>query len=358
MKNLTISDLDMLEIGSGILGAGGGGDPYIGKLMAKEQILRGRPISLISSQEIENDSEILPVAMMGAPVIMIEKIPSGNEIIKSLDYYEHILEKKVDYLTPIEIGGVNSTIPLVVSALTGKPVLDGDGEGRAFPELQMVTFHLGGVQASPVAMSDERGNTNIIIATDNHWAERIARSVTVRFGGSAYISLYHMNAYIYKKWAIKNTITKCIAIGTAILDAKKSGKNRLDSLLDETSGILIFRGKIIEIQRKVENGFAKGTAIIEGSQDFNGKRMKIDFQNENLIAEIDGGVITSVPDIITVLDVESLLAITTEHLRYGFKVNVVAMKCDERWRTKKGLETVGPKYFGYNIEYKPTEALI
>lgn len=358
MRELTLSDLEMLEIGSGILGTGGGGDPYIGKLMAKEQLLRGKSITLISADEIENNSEILPVAMMGAPVIMIEKIPSGNEVMKSLNYYEHVLGKKVNYVTPIEIGGVNSTIPLVVSALTGKPVLDGDGEGRAFPELQMVTFHLGGVDASPVAMFDERGNNNIVIASDNLWAEKIARAVTVRFGGSAYISLYHMTANVYKKWAVKNTITKCIDIGIALSDAKKSGGNRLDRLLDETDGTHIFTGKIVEIQRRVEKGFARGSTIIEGSEDFRGKKMKIEFQNENLIAELDGRVIATVPDLITIIDIDSSLAITTEHLKYGFRVNVIAMKCDEKWRTNKGLEIVGPKYFGYSVEYKPIEALI
>lgn len=358
LKDLTIKDIEMIEIGAGILGTGGGGDPYIGKLMAREQILRGRKITLISPDEVDNESQILPVAMMGAPVIMIEKLPGGKEVIKALDYYEKNLNKKVDYIAPIEIGGVNSTIPLVVSAITGKPVLDGDGEGRAFPELQMVTFHLGDINASPIAMFDERGNNNIVIATDNIWGERIARSVTVRFGGSAYIALYHMNGKNFKKWAVRDTISKCIMIGESLEDAKKTGKNRLDVLLDVTNGRHIFTGKIIEIQRRVEKGFAKGSAIIEGTGDYTRRQMKIDFQNENLIAAIDGEVITSVPDLITIIDSESTLAITTEHLKYGFRVNVIVMKCDDKWRTEKGLRTVGPRYFGYDIDYKPMEELL
>ena len=47
---------------------------------------------------------------------------------------------------PIECGGINSTIPLVVGAMTGLPVVDADGMGRAFPELQMETFSVLGVQ--------------------------------------------------------------------------------------------------------------------------------------------------------------------------------------------------------------------
>lgn len=358
MEKITLEKLELLEIGAAILGTGGGGDPYIGKLMAREQLLRGKTIELISPEEADTDGQLLPVAMMGAPVIMIEKVPGGKEVVKSLRFYEENLNRKVDYIAPIEIGGVNSTIPLVVAAVTGKPVIDGDGEGRAFPELQMVTFHLGGIEASPVAMFDERGNNNIVLATDNMWAERIARSVTVRFGGSAYIALYHMDVSDFRKWAVKNTITKCIEIGQSVTEARKQGKNRIDAILDETGGSQIFSGKIIEVQRWVDKGFSRGSMTIEGINDFSGKNMKIDFQNENLIAKVDGEVVATVPDLITVLDSESSLAITTEHLKYGYRVDVIAMKCDSKWRTEKGLETVGPKYFGYDIPYKPVEELI
>jgi DUF917 family protein len=358
VRDLNVQDLENLEVGAGILGTGGGGDPYIGKLLAREQLLRGKKITLVDPKEVDSESEILPVAMMGAPVIMIEKVPGGKEVVKSLEYFEKNLKESIDFITPIEIGGVNSTVPLAVAGMTGKPVVDGDGEGRAFPELQMVTFHLGDIQASPVAMFDERGNNNIVMATDNVWAERIARSVTVRFGGSAYVALYHMKGIDYKKWAVLNTITKCIDIGDAIMDAKRSGRNVFDALLDETGGVMIFSGKIIEVKREVERGFARGSTVIEGSGEFRNKHMRIDFQNENLMASIDGEIITSVPDLITILDSETSVAITTEHLKYGFRVNVMVMKCDERWRTAKGLETVGPRYFGYDIEYRPMEELI
>ena len=31
--------------------------------------------------------------------------------------------------------------------------------GRAFPELQMVTFTIGGMSATPMALTDEKGNS-------------------------------------------------------------------------------------------------------------------------------------------------------------------------------------------------------
>jgi hypothetical protein len=64
-----------------------------------------------------------------------------------------------------------------------------------------------------------------------------------------------------------------------------------------------------------------------------------------------------VPDLISVLDLESGLPITTEGLRYGNRAIVVGSPCNPKWRTKEGLELVGPRYFGYDFDYTPLEGL-
>ena len=48
LKTLTESDIEALEIGSAILGTGGGGNPYIGKLRARQALREGYPMRLIS----------------------------------------------------------------------------------------------------------------------------------------------------------------------------------------------------------------------------------------------------------------------------------------------------------------------
>lgn len=50
---------------------------------------------------------------------------------------------------PIEAGGVNSMLPIAAAARLGLPLVDCDGMGRAFPELQMVTFTIGGLKRRP-----------------------------------------------------------------------------------------------------------------------------------------------------------------------------------------------------------------
>ncbi|MEM1605010.1 MAG: DUF917 domain-containing protein [Fervidicoccaceae archaeon] len=348
-------DIRDLALGAAVLGTGGGGDPYIGMLMALQALERGKKIEVVSLDHAGDNDLVIPVAGMGTPTVMIEKIPNGREALYALKLLESHYGKQVDYITPIEEGGINSTIPLVVAAERDKPVLDGDGMGRAFPELQMVTFHLVGVKATPMAMADEKGNAVLLDTVDNYWAEKIARVVTVRMGGTAWIAIYPMTGRKYREGAVNRSITYAIEIGRTLREAKKMGANPIDALLDITRGYLLFEGKIVDVARYNIGGFARGEARLEGLDSFRGKSMIVKFQNENLVALVNGEVVASVPDLIVILDKETVRPITTERLRYGLRVIVVGIPCDPKWRTPKGLETVGPRYFGYDIDYVPIE---
>jgi DUF917 family protein len=83
----------------------------------------------------------------------------------------------------------------------------------------------------------------------------------------------------------------------------------------------------------------------------------LEIQNENLVALENGELRAIVPDLISVLDVESAEAITTERLRYGQRVAVIAYACDPVWRTPAGLQLAGPTAFGYEHPYVPVEEL-
>ena len=43
---------------------------------------------------------------------------------------------------PVETGGINSFAPLIAGAKVGLPVMDADGMGKAFPELQVCYLHI------------------------------------------------------------------------------------------------------------------------------------------------------------------------------------------------------------------------
>jgi len=385
MRKLGAQEVEDIALGAAVLGTGGGGDPHIGKLMALQAIAEHGPVDLIDLDEVPDDALLMPLAMMGAPTVIVEKIPNGDEFPRVYHALRQFLGKEVYATMPIEAGGVNSMIPVASAALLGIPLVDADGMGRAFPELQMVTFHLGGITATPMAMTDEKGNLVILSTVTNLWTERLARSATVVMGGSAMIAIYPLTGAQAKQWGIRGIVSKTEEIGRTLrLWGRREGTIRaqaaalrrdvccpqageiaeggaagpgdaVEAILGLTGGFLLFRGKVVDVVRRTVGGFARGEAVFEGMDEFRGRTMRIQFQNENLIATCDGEVWASVPDLITVLDAETARPITTEGLRYGCRAVVVGIPCDAKWRTPQGLETVGPRYFGYEVEYIPLE---
>ncbi|MBV7338859.1 DUF917 domain-containing protein [Chloroflexi bacterium TSY] len=355
MRRIHAENMEDLAIGAAVLGTGGGGDPYIGKLMAIEAINNYGPVQLLDVSELDDDALVVPSAMMGAPTVMVEKMPSGEEIIHAFKSLEEYLGRKIDATVSIEAGGLNSTTPFSVAAQLGIPLVDADGMGRAFPEIQMVTCTLYGVDATPMAMADEKGNSLIINTINNHWTETFARSATMEMGATAMIALYAMTGKQLKEGMIPGTLTLAETIGRSIREAREKNEAPIQKVLELTNGYEVFRGKIVDVQRQTVAGFAKGEATFSGVEGYSGSQMTLNFQNEHLVAIQDGEIVVSTPDLITVLDAETGEPITTEGLRYGFRVVVLGMPCDGKWRTPEGLALVGPKYFGYDIDYTPVE---
>jgi len=355
MRLITPEQLDDIALGAAVLGTGGGGDPYIGKLMAQEAIRRKGPVTLLDPDELDDDALVIPSAMMGAPTVMLEKAPRGTEIVTAFQAIQTYLGRTATATMSAEAGGLNSTTPFVVAAELGIPLVDADMMGRAYPELQMVTPTMYGISASPIAVADEKGNSAIFTTINNHWTEVFARTITVDMGCSAMIASYAMSGKQVKDTCVLRTITKIEEIGQTIREAHRQHIDPIEAVRAITSGFVIWRGKISDVARRTETGFARGDTSIAGTGKYSGKTLKLSFQNEFLLAATEDETVACTPDLITVLDAETGEPITTESLRYGFRVAVLGIPCDPRWRTPAGMELVGPNYFGYQTEYVPIE---
>jgi DUF917 family protein len=355
MRLVHPENLEDIALGAAVLGTGGGGDPYIGKLMGIDAIRKYGPVQLVAPAEIPDDCFVAASAMMGAPTVMVEKLPRGQEIVDAFLALQTYLDRKLDYTTSAEAGGLNSTTPFTVAAQLGIPVVDADGMGRAFPEIQMVTPTMYGIAATPMAIADEKGNASIINTMDNHWTERLARTICIEMGTTAMIALYPMTGRQLKDTMVAGTLTRAERIGQAIRQARQQHHNPIEALRGVIGGFELFRGKVADVQRRTEAGFARGEATFEGTEKWDGSQLTLRFQNEHLLAVRDGRVIASVPDLITILDAETGEPVTTEGLRYGFRVVVLGIPCDPKWRTPDGLALVGPRYFNYDIEFVPVE---
>jgi len=350
-----------LARGAAFLGSGGGGDPYYSRLLA-EAALDGHGIPLLPLDTLADDALVVPCGWIGAPTVSVEKLPSGKEAIASLRRLEQLFERPIDAVMPIEIGGGNGLAPLIAAAEMGVPVVDADGMGRAFPESQMAIFNIRGLSACPSVLTAACGSLTVIETGDNLKHERIARALAVALGGIAHMVEYPLTGAQAKANAIPGSVSSAIAAGAAIRTARARGEDPFAALYSalRATGLYphageLFDGKIVDLERETRDGFSIGKVIVDG---FGGEgRMEIVFQNENLLATLDGRVCAMVPDLITVMDRETAETITTERLKYGQRVKVVAAAAPAMLREEGALNFVGPAAFGLDMEFAPVETL-
>ena len=353
VKKLTFVDkksLNAIALGGAVLGSGGGGDPYVGRLMTQQSIEKSGGVKVIDIESLPDDALILPIAMMGAPTVMVEKFPSGNEFAQLIPMIEKMLTKPVSAILCAEAGGLNSTIPFVAASKLGLPIIDGDAMGRAFPELQMVTFTLGGISATPMAMVDEKGNGCTFDTISNVWTEKLARAITIQMGGSAMCSLYPVTAKQCKDYLIRGSLSLIHHIGNII---EKHSFNAYQLLVKELNGKHLFQGRVRDVERRSEGGWNRGIVKLEGTGEFVNRDAKIDFQNEFLVAMEGDTVLATTPDLICVFDSNTGAPVTAETIKYGLAVNVLGLPCDPIWQSQEALDMIGPRYFKYDIDYQP-----
>jgi DUF917 family protein len=348
------SSLRALARGCAVLGAGGGGDPYIGMMQALQATEDFGPVALVDLDELPDDKLVMPCGMIGAPTVIIEKTLNGDEGSRLREHLEFMTGRKVAALMPAEIGGSNGLTPIAWAARMGLPVLDADGMGRAFPEIPQVAMHLAGISPSPAVMTDERGNLVLFRTISGQWMERLERAAAAEFGGAASSTEFSLTAAQARSATVRGSVSLAIRIGEAIT---RAAGDPVAGLIAEIGAFRLVSGKISDVERHTTSGFVRGSVVIDGLGADAGRLIRLELQNENLVALERGRVLASVPDLITVLDAETADAIATERIRYGQRVTVIAFPCDPVWRTEKGIAATGPRAFGYDFDYLPVEGL-
>lgn len=347
--------LEDIAAGAVILGSGGGGDPYVGMLMARQAIREHGPVELVTLDELDADDLVPACAMMGAPTVMVEKLPSGEEAVNALQALERSLGRRARATMSAEVGGLNSVVPIYAAARLRLPLVDGDGTGRAFPEVHMSIYTLHGISATPFAMADGHGNAILIETVDNRWTESFARVLTVQMGAVAMVAAYPATVAQLREGAVPGTISQAQEIGAAIRRARREEAEPVETVRRAAGGFVVFAGKVGDVERRSDGGFSTGHAVVEGLDRYAGRRLRLDFQNEFLAAHVDGEIAVTVPDMITLLDLDTGEPFTAESLRYGFRVAVIGIPCTPQWRTPAGLGLAGPRCFGYDVDYVPVE---
>jgi uncharacterized protein len=350
---LALDDIESLAVGAWILGTGGGGSPYLGLLNMRRLYAEGHRVELMSPLDLADADWVAVVSNMGAPLVGQERLADSRNVARAVEIQQKLLGEKFRAVMSLEIGGGNGIQPLMAAAHLGLPVVDADTMGRAYPEAQMTSVAVGDLRPYPCVLYDPRGIEAVVTKVPNwQWMERASRKICVEMGSIASTCKAPRTGAEVKEWGIHFTVTKAVRIGRRVRAARRLHQDPVAAVLDEAAGTRLFGGKVVDVARRTTEGFLRGRAAIDGLDEDRGSRLEIAFQNEWAVAWRDGAPIAMSPDLICVLDTVSGEACGTETIRYGRRVTVVALPAPPVFLTPKGLDHVGPRAFGYDLDFR------
>lgn len=348
---LDAATLPALAAGCAAVGAGGGGDPDLALTMALLAVREHGAVSVIGVDDLDDEALVMPCGMLGAPTIADERMWSGDEGRTLRDMVERLHGRPVQALMPLQIAGAGGVLPVTWAARLGLPLADADGRGRAFPELPQHAMHLGGVAAGPVVLTDGRGDTIVIHLDDESRADRLSRAAAGSLGGVCAAAMYCMAGARARSAAIRGSVTRALAVGRAIVGVE--GNDRLAAVVAALGAKVLIHGSVITVEHAAGGSFPRGAATVQSPGRDGRRRVRVELENEYLLALEDGAPCAMVPDLVSLLAANTGVPVLTERLAYGQRVTVVASPAPEVWRSEAGLALVGPRAFGYDLDYVP-----
>ncbi|WP_112292086.1 DUF917 domain-containing protein [Agrobacterium tumefaciens] len=353
IQEFSEDDIEPLATGAWILGTGGGGNPYISTLNLRRLYAEGSRVKVMDPMALADDDMVAVVSKMGAPLVGQERLGDPVHLARAVEVMEDYLGKPFRAIMSVEIGGSNALSSFLAAAMLDRPVVNADAMGRAYPEAQMTSFAIGNLPMFPLSLVDVRDNEVIVTrAASWKWMERISRKVCTEVGSTAATCKAPRTGKEVKEWGIHYTVTKATELGRAVMEARARHDDPVQAVLNHEGGKQLFRGKVVDVARETTGGFLRGSTTIEGIDADRGSRMELAFQNEWAVAFRDGQPVAMTPDLICLLDTVSGSAIGTESVRYGQRVTVIALPAPELLTTPAGIAAVGPRAFGYDIDFR------
>jgi DUF917 family protein len=355
-------DASMFVIGATIMGTGGGGDQREGLRLLNEALESGKRLRILPLEAMPEQSVIAAPYFVGSvargPRKKKQPVRISEPVSVAVRQLEEVLGKRITAFAATELGGLNTSIALHIAARLGLPMVDGDLIGRAGPELHQCTANIFNIPMCPSAIVSKTGNIVVVkgyASIDDY--ERTARHQSVLAGDSAAVVDTPMTMSNAKRALVKGTVSLCYRLGRAVVEARASGLDPVQAVVDELHGWKLFEGTVTRFTPKNEGGFLKAEASLEGVGEYAGHRLVSSIMNEHIMVWLDGKPAVMPPDLMSLLDGDGE-AVTNGQLAVGMRLTAVAARAPKVWRTKRGLELFGPRHFGHDYDYVPVERLI
>jgi DUF917 family protein len=362
MHTLTWEEIDDILVGATIMGCGGGGELAEGRELMRRAYEEGRAVTLAGPHELPDETLVAcPYGVGGLTVgdeADYDGLPWSTEhpgvlAVRALGEY---LGREFGAVITGELGGTSIADAFYPAAMLGLPVVDADPVGRAVPELEHSMFYVHGLPIVPQAVVNELGDTVIITAVaDDRRAEALVRALAVASRNLVWVADHAMPWGRMKDAVVTGAISLSREVGRAFRQAAATGQDSAAASAAAAGGGVLFRGQVSAFSCEEKDGFTWGEIEIAGQDADAGASYRIWFKNENLMAWRDGEPDVTAPDLICCFSGDTGEPITNPHHEVGRVVTVVGLPAAPAWRTDRGVAVLGPRHFGFAVEYVPVE---
>lgn len=368
------TDVEDFVHGLVLFGTGGGGGPaapVIDRLVSA--LDAGSPVGWTDVDDLPVDAWTFSVAGVGGKLP-----PEGPDptVLRrtGLDRYAYADSQEMQLaaarrltelygvqpgaVVAVELGSSNTVNPMLVAVALGIPLVDGDYCGRAKPEIQQSTLEIEGRGVWPLVFVDRWGDiVHIPDAVSAAMVDRIGRHLCSAALGGVAVARALLPAREARIALVRGSCEAAFQAGRVLRQARADGQDPVRAVTEHLGGAHLFDGMVVSTDEDPESGyqFHLCTHHLIGTGRFGGRRCAVWVKNEHHIVWVDGVAAVTSPDIIALLDRGSGRPLTNHEVVPGQAVAVIAAPpLDPRWRSSKGIELLGPRAFGFDLDYLPT----
>lgn len=359
VRMISVEDLPAMVAGNQLLCSAVGAAGVDGVTVCVEETLRRYgPVALTDPDALPPDALCVSVGGVGGFAPLLELPPCGDEFELAVHALEARLGRRVDAVVSLNAAGPNALFPIAAAAALGLPLVDCDGMGRIFPLIHQTTYALAGLPVTPLAAASQSGDV-VVIETSHARADQLLRGVVDASGGFMICAMYPVTAAELPKAAITGSTSRIMRTGR-LLTAAPDRRTLLTGLARTVGARVLCSGRVAEVGHAGRSEGARHypsmpSSIVVLEHSDSERIIRLEAQNELLLALIDGAVAAAVPDHLCLLDRQKLRMVGLEGVAVGDDVDVLVVPAAPMWHTAAGLELAGPRAFGFPVSHPSEE---
>ncbi|WP_353649868.1 DUF917 domain-containing protein [Nakamurella sp. A5-74] len=301
------------------------------------------PLPLLKPESMPATSWCAALCILGSGAALADLPPAGDEFVTAVRTLERTIDRPLAAVYPLAAATVSALFPVIAAAQLGLPLLDCDGMGRAFAQINQTTMFLAGLSVSPAVLTGAAGETFTLTSPNSERADVLSRSALDVLGGWAAFAAYPASIGDTARGASRGNVSRLLEVGRLLLEPMST-----DLLVNRLSAVnatrRIARGRIVDLEHLTRPADLSvpthpTSAVLD---EVGGAILRLELRSEIVAAFVDGVLTAAAPDLISLFDVRSGRMAALDSLENGDLLDVLVTPADAVWYSPEGLALVGP----------------